>query len=92
MIFLEISYNDLAKYNYLEIIDIRDEGEYNKGHFPNSLNILFSELIINPSKYLKKNKKYLLVCEYGIKSKKTSQILNNMGYQTYSLMGGIKNI
>lgn len=76
----------------LEIIDIRNYSLYNVSHLPNSVNIDFYKLIVEPGKYLNKNKKYLLVCLYGIKSKRTSEILNKMGYQTYSLKGGIKTL
>ena len=79
-------------YEDLEIIDIREEYLYNIKHLPGARNISFYKLIGEPRKYLSKNKKYLLVCEYGIKSKKSSVILNNMGYNTYSLKGGAKNI
>ena len=41
-------------------------------------------LLANPDKYLKKDKEYLIICEKGIKSKKTSEILNKMGYHTHS--------
>ena len=41
---------------------------------------------------LNKKDEYLLVCEYGIKSKKTSQILSRQGYQTYNLIGGMRRI
>ena len=88
MIFLEIDYIT----NDFKIIDIRDSVSYNIKHLPNSVNIDFYKLIIEPSKYLSKNKKYLLVCLYGIKSKNTSVILNKMGYHTYSLKDGIKRL
>ena len=75
---------------FLEIIDIRDNNSFNINHLSDSINIPFNKLIIEPGKYLDKNKKYLLVCDYGIKSKKTADILNKMGYQVYSLKDGIK--
>ena len=75
----------------LEIIDIRDSVSFNIKHIPNSKNIELYKLIIEPSKYLLKNKKYLLVCEHGIKSKKTSVILNKMGYHSFSLVGGVSS-
>ena len=73
------------------IIDIRNKDEFNKFHLDNSINIPFNRLIIEPEKYLLKDKDYLLVCNYGIKSLKTSEILNNLGYHTSSLQNGIKN-
>ena len=89
MIFIEIDISEVEKYPFI-IIDIRDIDSYKKKHLNNSKNIPFNKLIIEPSKYLNFNNKYLLVCEYGIKSKKISLILNKMGYNTYSLIGGIR--
>ena len=59
-----------------------------KEHITGSRNILYGELIVYPFKYLKKNENYLLICDYGLKSKKVSEILNKEGYNTYSLKGG----
>ena len=78
--------------NDLEIIDIRDIFAYNIKHLPNSKNIPYYKLITNPNEYLDKSKLYLLVCESGIKSKKTSVILNKMGYHSFSLKGGINTL
>ena len=64
--------------NDMEVIDLR--------------RISFYKLLIEPEKYLKKEKKYILVCERGIRSLKTSKILNNMGYHTYSLKNGFNNL
>ena len=86
---MEIDYNNVN--NYL-IVDLRDKEEFNKIHLSNSINISFEKLIIYPEKYLNKNNNYLLICDFGIKSKKTSEILNKMGYHTYSLKNGIKSV
>lgn len=91
MIFIEIKFNDINKYSFI-IIDIRDKLSYQKYHLPNAINIPFAKLIINPEEYLNKNNYYILICEYGHKSKKTSDILNKQGYKTYSLINGMKNI
>lgn len=92
VIILEIDYQNLQGLQDIKIIDIRDNNEYIKKHFNDSLNVPFNLLIIYPERYLDKKKKYLLVCSYGLKSKKTSEILNNNGYNTYSLKGGISNL
>ena len=89
---MEIDYNSFLKIGNMEIIDIRDENEYKKKHLSNAINIPFQRLIVYPNQYLKKDKKYLLVCELGLKSKKTCEILNRNGYQVYSLKNGIKGI
>ncbi len=89
---MEIDYDTFMKMNNMEIIDLREEYKYKINHLNNSLNINFQSLIVYPEKYLRKDKKYLLVCDYGLTSKNTSEILNRNGYHTYSLKGGIKKI
>ena len=58
----------------------------------NAKNISFTRLIIEPNIYLNQNDYYLIVCEYGIKSKEVSKILNKKGFKTYSLKGGMASI
>lgn len=89
---MEITFDNLHNFKDLIIIDIRDNESFNKKHYPLSINIPFVSLIINMNKYLSQDKKYLLICEYGFKSQKTSLILNKNGFCTYSLKGGIKSI
>ena len=89
---MEIDYDTYIKMKDVNIIDLRSQQEYLVKHFIDAINIPFELLIVYPEKYLLKNKKYLLVCECGIKSKKTSEILNRQGYHTYSLKNGINNI
>lgn len=92
MIKVEIEYVDFLKLPNRKIIDIRDEVDYNKQHLKDAVNVPFNSLLIYKEKYLDKKKNYLLVCSYGLKSKKTSEILNNNGYHTFSLKKGMKNI
>ncbi len=75
---MEINYDDL-RYCDLKIIDLRSQLDYKKNHIKNSRNILFSSLLINPSKYLQTNSRYLLICSKGFMSFKVSKILNKMG-------------
>ena len=88
---MEIEYNTCFDISNFSIIDLRDEEDYLKKHLNNSINISYKKILIYHEKYLDKNKKYLLICERGITSKKVSEILNKMGYLTYSLCKGFKN-
>lgn len=88
--FIEIEFSNINEYSFI-IIDIRDNVSYLKKHLDNSINIPFYEIIVSPWKYLNKKNNYLLVCEYGLKSKKTAEILNSQGYKVFSLKNGIKN-
>ncbi len=62
------------------IIDIEDPVTFNENHKPNSINIPYTKLISNHSKYLDKNKLYYIMCNKGVKSKKAVQILSFYGY------------
>ena len=48
----------------------------------------------NIQKYVKnRNQKILVCCEYGIRSKKAAEQLEDMGYtKVYNLKGGLENI
>ena len=89
MIFLEIT--DINS-DYFNIIDIRDENDYNISHLLNSENITLYNLLANYKKILDKNKKYLIICKYGLASQKVVNILNNNGYNTFSLKGGYMSL
>lgn len=75
-------------YNKLNIIDIRSIEKYNNNHIDGSINIPFEKLIINPSKYLKRNETYYIYCQRGMQSKKACLILKNQGYRVVNINGG----
>ena len=52
---------ELLKNNNLNLIDIRDNYSYLNGTIKNAKNIPYNELLINPNKYLNKNKTYYVV-------------------------------
>ena len=86
---MNISIKDFIKiYNEVNIIDIRSRQKYNDSHILNAKNIDKNELILNPYKYLEKNKKYYIYCQKGTSSIRICQILKNMGYNVYNILGG----
>lgn len=74
--------------NKNNIIDLRNIESYNNNHIPNSINIPFEKLIINPNAYLNKSKTYYLYCRCGVTSMKACEILRRMGYDTINIEGG----
>ena len=70
------------------IIDIREKYEYNKGCILNAYNVPYEKLLTTPEKYLLREKIYYIYCQKGIKSRKVSQILNNLGYNVIDILGG----
>lgn len=88
---MEVTWNEInKKIPTLNIIDIRDSYLYKTKNIVGSKNIPYQYLLINPEDYLKKDKTYYIICEYGIKSGMVSNILNKNGYKTYNVSGGIK--
>lgn len=67
------------------IIDIRDQQEFQKMHIKTSINIPYDQFnthTINPQKPI------YLICYSGTKSKQLAIKLRNLGYETYSFIGG----
>ncbi|MBR3199268.1 MAG: rhodanese-like domain-containing protein [Bacilli bacterium] len=94
---MEISFNELLDITNPNIIDIRSRQKYSDNHIPGAVNIEYSILINDPSRYLNKNNIYYFYCQKGLTSKTLSQILNALGYKTYNIIGGyetylLKNI
>lgn len=72
----------------INIIDIRDNYQYNLGNIKNSKNIPTNYLLTNYSQYLNKNDIYYIYCEYGSTSRYVATRLNSLGYQVISIAGG----
>lgn len=85
---MDITINELKTIINPYIIDIRSSHDYYIGHINGSKNILYKDLLMHPEKYLNKNQTYYLYCTRGITSKKLTNILNNQGYKTISIVGG----
>jgi rhodanese-related sulfurtransferase len=83
-----IQISELLTYNNPIIVDIRNKQNYNNNHIDGAINIPYQELIMNPSKYLEKNKKYFIYCQKGITSTKICNILYNQGYRVVNIIGG----
>ena len=83
--------DDIYGYDFI-IIDIRDEYSFNISHVDNAINIKMYDLLLNYEKLLDKNKKYLLICEYGIQSKIIMNMLNKLGYHVNSLKDGFRGL
>ena len=62
---------------------------YNISHIKNSINIPYYNLLNNYSHYLNKNNTYYLYCEEGKQSLEISKRLNEFGYNTKSIKGGL---
>ena len=71
-----------------ELIDIRENEEWEERHLPNAKHIVKSELDGFPQAYLDKNKKYYIHCKSGKRAQDTVDKLLELGYDVENV-GGI---
>lgn len=86
---MEINYQDISINS--KIIDIRHPDDYKLYHLDNSINVTRLNLLKNPDKYLN-NKINYIICDKGVVSKSCVKILNALGYNCKSIIGGIESI
>lgn len=77
--------------NNINIIDIRDNYNYNKGHIPNAINIPERKLLIIPNHYLKRNEIYYIYCKNSTRSSQVVNTLNQLGFKAVNINGGYNN-
>lgn len=75
-----------------KIIDIRTSLEYEQKCIPKSINIPRFNLLKNPESYLSKEETYYLICNKGLVSLSCAKILNALGYNCASVIGGIESL
>ncbi len=69
-----------------EIIDVREPYEYKKGHIKGARNIPLAQL---SAVQLNTDKKYFVICQSGMRSKKACKVLSKMNYDVTNITGGM---
>ena len=85
-----MSWKDVSKYIYYSdvlIVDLRDPGEYKKGHIRGAWNIPYEELE-GRMKQLRGYKRVILYCDYGNQSMEAARTLAADGWQAAPVVGG----
>lgn len=75
----------------INLIDIRSVAKYNDNHINGAINIQMEDLMINPSKYILKNKRYYIYCQKGLASINLVNVLRKLGYDVVSIKGGYES-
>lgn len=70
------------------IIDVRTKEEYNERHIDRAINIPVDNI---QNIKIEKNKKIVVYCRSGVRSKKAYDMLLSMGYTDVHDLGGIDN-
>ena len=89
----EIYKNKISSKDAL-VFDVRTTEEFNLGHIKGSINIDFydEKLFVNFFQKINKTKPIYIYCRSGNRSKKSSEILKEIGFvKVYDLLGGYKN-
>ncbi|NLL30633.1 MAG: rhodanese-like domain-containing protein [Clostridiales bacterium] len=85
-----INVNDIDKLiGKVDLIDIRENFEYNRGSIKTAKNIPMDELLKNTDEYLEKNKEYYIVCQSGGRSSRACSSLRSKGYNVVNVSGGV---
>lgn len=87
---MEIDFENV--YDKSKIIDIRSPLDFANNSIPFSVNIPRIKLMSNPELYINKNEKYYLICDLGRVSLSCAKVLNALGYNCYSIKGGIEGL
>ncbi|MFD1707696.1 rhodanese-like domain-containing protein [Siminovitchia sediminis] len=79
-----------AGYRKAQLIDVREQKEYDGGHILGARNIPMSQFKMR-MKEIRKDKPVYLYCQSGLRSGRAAQQLYRKGYrQLYHLQGGFK--
>lgn len=72
----------------INLIDLRNNINFNNNHIMGAKNIEYNVLISNPKDFINKNEKYYLYCQKGIKSSKACAYLEKLGFNVVNILGG----
>jgi rhodanese-related sulfurtransferase len=87
--FNSISIRDMnCKLGKINLIDIREDYEYESGHVPTAKNIPMGKILTQPEKYLDKSKEYHIICQSGARSSRTCIQLSSQGFKVTNIVGG----
>jgi rhodanese-related sulfurtransferase len=81
-------YQRLQRNEAVDVIDVREIDEWQRGHIPQAKHIPLGELELRSSE-LNQNKETILVCHSGRRSDIACNYLHNMGYNVVNMTGGM---
>ena len=72
-----------------QLVDVRESGEWNSGHAPQATHIPASQVGDRLNR-LRKEKDIVVVCRSGSRSRAVTSQLRKLGFQAYTLSGGMR--
>ncbi len=88
----KISLNKLLQLKNINIIDVRNNTDFNKFNIYGSINIPYLDIYNNYKLYLDKSKTYYIICESGYTSKKIVKFLFKQNYNVIHVKKGIEKL
>lgn len=81
---------ELISRGEVEVIDVRDPGEWSGGHMAGAQLVPLAQIQANPAAALKRDG-VLFVCAAGMRSQTAARLASNLGFKkVYSLNGGTR--
>ena len=72
------------------LVDVRNDFEFNQGHIPGSFNLALSRILKEAEEELpEKQQPLYLYCQSGARSARAAKLLELLGYEDVTDLGGI---
>jgi rhodanese-related sulfurtransferase len=82
---------DLIAHSHVDIVDVREVGEWSTGHLPGARHVPLAELRSNPKESLPRDG-VIFVCAAGVRSQTAARLAEQNGLTTlYNLAGGTRS-
>ncbi|MEO8700776.1 MAG: rhodanese-like domain-containing protein [Kofleriaceae bacterium] len=82
---------DLIAVQSVDLVDVRNENEWDSGHIPGSRNIPLEVLRADPEAQVPHGTIVIFVCAKGVRSVAAAKLADRFGYdRVYNLEGGVK--
>ncbi|MFA6675910.1 MAG: rhodanese-like domain-containing protein [Bacilli bacterium] len=83
-----MEFEQVIKHEKVNIIDVREDYEFEEGHIPNAINMPMSTFLKNVSK-IDKTQHYYIICYSGARSDVAARYLDKQGYNVTNVLGGM---
>ena len=81
--------DELRRERDVRVLDVREDGEYRRGHLPGAIHIPLRQLPAR-ARTLPRNVRYAVICQSGSRSRSATDFLIAQGFDgTVSVRGGI---
>jgi len=81
---------DLIGRGNVDVVDVRDQNEWETGHLTGARNIPLETLRDDPEKFLERGKPIIFICKKGVRSLAAAKLADRFGYDpVYNLDGGM---